>query len=244
MGRKKGYIYFSDKPISDLKALYSEEILRGLVDAQKFDIILGMALGKKGGRISENGSLKFYRKVSEVVPQSELKNYQESELFSSGKKYYREVLRDYSDKETLLMTKIYDEVIYGNFVEPDLFWAETSPKYITEAYKQALTRAYEELLEQGNSWDYIAFAANVPLAPIGDLEDRIIATNDSLLILAFATDVKKANIKKLQRAIERCGNTRIVSRLLNDNETIVRVPVDHVGIFQQKFKERTEDQHE
>ena len=149
----------------------------------------------------------------------------------------------YRDKQTDKITQIYNEKIKGSDIKPSSSWSRESKKYVTEAYKN-LVKQYEKLvLEHCKDWECIAFAKRVPLVTVELFEDKIIESKNSLKILAFAQEVREANIQKLGRALKNIGNTHYetIEYTLKGKSYFEKVKIDHVKIFEEKFGKIAEE---
>lgn len=219
MNKKNPFEYEANKAIASLQNIYITQLLRGFTAAKRFDLVLGFAVTEKGAEISEFGKLRFFRE-------------------SDDNENSRIEVREYIDNETRMISAVYDNFIKGKEkIEPNLDWKKYAKKYVSREYKALLNKEQQEVLEKGLSWDILAFAEHVPLADIELLEDRIISYNDSLLLLAFAKDVRNANIPKLRAAFERIGNTRdeTVSYVTNGDYFTEKVAIDHKRLFNNEF---------
>ena len=83
-------------------------------------------------------------------------------------------------------------------------------QYISPEYIQKLKEDQAKVL-QSFDWDVISFAQHVPMADIEVLENKIIETGSGIKMLAFAKDVKGANINKLRKAIVKTGEIDIIN---------------------------------
>lgn len=218
MSRSKDYDI--NASINKLKKAYSELMVEAFAKECRFDCVLGYAITEKGGIIDGEAGLKFLTKVDDG---------------------YKIVEKEYADKQTSFISTIFKR--YGKRITPNLNWKDLAEEYLPHEYKKLLNFELEGLLERNNAWEMIAFAEHVPFAPISMLEDRIIDKRDSLKILAFAKDVKNANIKKLKKAIEKVGNSRKEIRRCEykGDVTYEKVPIDHIGMFNSQFNEENDN---
>lgn len=241
--------------IKNLKKMYPAELLKGFTRAGRYDLLLGYAFAIKGCRKDDEGRLRFYRNAivefTETTKHKYFKEgkplsvedvvYLDTETFKTGKKGYITEEREYSDKETEIIAWACSQVDTSK-IEPNFTWYEEEKDFVTDKYMNALKEAEKELLEKGTAWDIIAFASYVPHASLEVLEDKIISYGDSLKILAFASDVNKSNKKKLFAAIQKIGNTCVgnITTFENGLPVKVKMRIDHVGIFEDRFGEDLE----
>lgn len=247
----KKELYDPDGAIKELKGLYFKELLSNFVKAGRYDLLLGYAITEKGGQIDSLGNLIFCKKTTVEVPERDLAKYKPDEITKftyipehpEGRKvkpqhrYSKDVYTTYTDRQTEALVAIYKAFIKGSDVKPCLDWEDEANEYVSGKYMHRMEELQAELMEKGKGFDMISFAKYVPYANIGLLEDKIISYNDSLKILAFATDVKGANIDKLREAIERIGNTEVERKTIKYRGQVFveDVPIDHVGMFREKF---------
>lgn len=249
--------FIVDDAISELIGTYKEERIRGFLNAGRYDLILGYAIKEKGAVVTPNDRLKFFKMIP-VEQSTESENYEysiefkrEHNLFiNNGNKKpekekdteivvkkYTDKLKEYVDRETTALAALYDAKIRGKGIKPNQDWEKECESHITPEYKQLLEKYTSLVIKQGNAWDVIAFAEHVPFADLNRLEDYIIETKDSFKILAFAIDVKGANLDKLGKAIKKLGNTSHYTKLIRFKGITEEVEIedDHVGIFEEKF---------
>lgn len=184
MPRNKN-IYSADRAIEELKRFYYNDLMRTLIEKERFDLILSYAIFQKGAKIGARNNIKFEKQV--YLRGEEIRNIQ------------------YEDRETKMLEAIYDEKIKGLDIEPNLKWREEIVKFVSPQYLEKLKDEQNKVL-QSFDWDIIAFAQHVPFADKTLLEDRIIQTGNALKILAFAKDVDGAHIDKLRCAIEKTSD--------------------------------------
>lgn len=212
-----------DETINKLKSEYLSDVLNSFIEHERYDLVLGFAKSKKGAVIKGDGKIYFVKTEENLAGKQTHVNYR--------------------DKQTDKITQVYNAKIKNKGIEPNAEWGIEAKNYVSNLYK-GLVKKYEKLiLEHCKDWECIAFASRVPLITIELFEDKIIDSNSSLKILAFAQEVKGANIQKLGSALKKIGNTHYenVEYTLKGKSYFEKVKIDHIKIFEEKFGKIAEE---
>lgn len=165
--------------IAELSKLYEQEIIRGFVNSERYDLLFGYALTNKGGVI-EGDSIRFYK---------------ENSFGKQGG------LRLYTDKVTELLTKVFQRNCANIEIKPKLDWQSEALLYVSPSFIRRLKLEEDKLLKEANIWDIISFAQRVPHVNLNKIEEKLIREGNRVQLLAYAETVKLANKDKIREAL-------------------------------------------
>lgn len=217
---RKHQEYDINNIIAEMNKLYEREVIRGFINGERFDLMLGYAVTNKGAVI-EDGRIRFLR---------------EDTISRKGNMVI------YSDSTTDTISSIYDRRFFDKSVEPNLNWRNEVLKYISPEYKLKHRNVEEMLLKEGKIWDLIAFADHVPHVNLDKIEARLVREGSSLQLLAYAMDVPASNKDIIRKALhDICVKDKLPESRV-DSETR-RLHAEHYMQFKNMFgsgKKQTE----
>lgn len=176
---KKYPNYDINNLIAELNQLYEREVVKGFINSERYDLMLGYAVTNKGASI--NGDrIRFLK---------------EDNITKSGG------LRLYTDQTTEAIAKLFERKHFDKGTEPNLNWKEEALKYIAPEFIAKLQTVEDKIFGFGKLWDLIAFAEHVPHANLDRIEKKLVEEGSSLQLLAYAMDVQEANKDKIRKAL-------------------------------------------
>lgn len=203
----------SDVIISKLIKLYEEEIVDAFIKNKRYDLLVGFIFTEKMHTYGASGREKraILRNDGTIAFQKEIFDRSLDQSVSNDVKNNKSFFVMDSGALVRKIEEVYNKKIAGKNIEPNINWKQESANYITPKYIDALNNAHKIIEENGSGWDYLSFAQKVPHADVQTLENKIIMLQNPLLIMAFAHDVRRANIDKLRKAIEIVGDNHDVA---------------------------------